>query len=48
MLLTSGGMPAMDVSGMFALRGGSGGAGSRERGWYSVKVESFLLLWFVG
>ncbi len=36
-------MPAIDVSGMFALRGG-GGVGSRDRGWYSVAVESCLLV----
>ena len=42
MLLISGEMPAMEVSGMFALRGG-GGVMSRERGWYSVAVESGLL-----
>ena len=40
--LTSGERPAMDVSGIFALRGG-GGAESREWGWYSVAVESVLL-----
>ena len=39
----SGEMPAIEVSGMFALRGG-GGVVSKERGWYSVAVESALLV----
>ena len=43
MLLTSEELPAIDVSGTFAL-GGGGGVGSRERGWYSVMVESCLLV----
>ncbi len=43
LLLISGDEPAIDVSGMFVLRGG-GGAGSRECGRYSVAVES-LRLW---
>ena len=42
LLLTSGEEPAIDVSGMFVLRGG-GGAGSRECGRYSVAVESLRL-----
>ena len=42
-LLNSEEVPAIDVSGMSALRGG-GGVGSRERGWYSVIVESCLLV----
>ena len=41
-LLISGDEPAIDVSGMFVLRGG-GGAGSRECGRYSVAVESLRL-----
>ena len=43
LLLISGDMPAIEVSGMFVLRGG-GGAGSSECGRYSVAVESFRLL----
>ena len=42
-MLISGDMPAIEVSGMFVLRGG-GGAGSSECGRYSVAVESFRLL----
>lgn len=42
LLLVSGDEPAIDVSGMFELRGG-GGAGSRECGRYSVAVESLRL-----
>jgi len=42
LLLISGDMPAIDVSGMFVLRGG-GGAESREWGRYSVAVENFRL-----
>ena len=43
MLLIPAAMPAMEVSGTLALRGG-GGVMSRERGWYSVAVESCLLI----
>ena len=42
LLLISGDEPAIDVSGIFVLRGG-GGAGSRECGRYSVAVESLRL-----
>ena len=41
-LLICGESPAIEVSGMFALRGG-GGTESREWGRYSVAVESFRL-----
>ena len=42
LLLISGDLPAIDVSGIFALRGG-GGAGSSVRGRYSVAVDSLRL-----
>ena len=42
MLFISGETPAIEVSGMFVLRGGGGGE-SREWGRYSVAVESFRL-----
>lgn len=42
LLFISGDAPAIDVSGMFVLRGG-GGTESRECGRYSVAVENFRL-----